>query len=57
MPVTLPDLVEVSDDVPDVSVHPQREEEHTGQLTQGQQQSQVVDVDLPHALTETHNTT
>ena len=44
------DLVYVSDDLPDVGVHPQWEEEHAAELTEHQQKAQVVDAKLAHTL-------
>ena len=43
-------FVQGDDDVPDVSVQPDREQEYTTELTQHQQQSQVVDTSVTHAL-------
>ena len=42
--------MQLGDDVPDISVHPDGEEENTGYLTEYQQQPQVMDTNISKTL-------
>ena len=46
------DLVQLGDELPDVSVHPEGEEENAGQLAEQKQQTQMMDMNLLHTLRE-----
>ncbi len=43
-------LVELWDDLPDVSGHPEGKEEDGGELAEEEEEAEVVDMSLPHAL-------
>ena len=50
--VLFADLVQLGDELPDVSVHPEGEEENAGQLAEQKQQTQMMDMNLLHTLRE-----
>ena len=50
--VLFADLVQLGDELPDVSVHPEGEEEDAGQLAEQKQQTQMMDMNLLHTLRE-----